>query len=69
MVVINKTGSAIPAKLGLSGFTTSAKAKVYRYSAAHAQEIVKRTSLALSHGHLEATYPARSITLLVLPQR
>ncbi len=69
MVVINKTGSAIPAKLGLSGFTAGGKAKVYRYSAAHAHDIVKRKSLGLSHGHLTATYPAGSITLLVLPHR
>ena len=69
MVVINKSGSAIPARLGLSGFAAAGKAKVYRYSAALPREIDKRKSLALRHRHLAATYPAGSITLLVLPHR
>ncbi|MFN8195440.1 MAG: glycoside hydrolase family 44 protein [Nocardioidaceae bacterium] len=69
VVVINKTGSAIPAKLALSSFAGGAKAKVWRYSAAHPRDIVRAGSVALSGGRLATTYPKSSITLLVLPAR
>jgi hypothetical protein len=69
MMVINKTGSAIGAPLRLRGFAAGARARVFRYSAAHAHEIVRRAAVPLAGGRLTTTYPPSSITLLVLPHR
>jgi hypothetical protein len=69
MMVINKTGSAIRAPIRLRHFAAGHRARVFRYSAAHLHEIVRGTAVAVNHGRLTATYPASSITLLVLPRR
>jgi hypothetical protein len=69
MMVINKTSSSIRTPIALRHFTPGGKARVYRYSAAHLHQIVQGTAVAVSAGRLTTTYPASSITLLVLPRR
>lgn len=69
LMVINKTGAAIPAKLVLQHFSAKQKVQVYRYSAGDLKQIVRRKALTLSGNRVSATYPGSSITLLVLPQR
>ncbi|MCB0906836.1 MAG: glycoside hydrolase family 44 protein [Nocardioidaceae bacterium] len=69
LMVINKTGAAITAKLVLRHFSARAKAQVWRYSAAAPKDIVRRKAVTLTGSRATATYPASSITLLVLPHR
>jgi hypothetical protein len=69
MMVINKTGSAIRSAVRLRHFRGAHKARVFRYSSAHLQRIVKAARVAVRHRRLTTTYPASSITLLVLPHR
>jgi hypothetical protein len=69
VMVINKTGTSIRAPLLLRHAAAARKARVFRYSSAHLHSIVRGPAVAVDHGHLTTTYPASSITLLVLPRR
>ncbi|MGC4111680.1 MAG: glycoside hydrolase family 44 protein [Nocardioides sp.] len=69
VMVVNKSGSAIQAPIRLRHVTAAHRAHVFRYSADHLHQIVKGASVRVAHGHLATTYPASSITLLVLPRR
>jgi hypothetical protein len=69
MMVINKTGSAIRSSMQVRSFSAGQSARVFRYSASHPHEIVRGTGIAVHRQSLTATYPASSITLLVLPRR
>jgi predicted esterase len=67
LVVINKTKTALSSQVNLGGFTTAANAIVYRYSAANLNAIVRQTDQAVSGGGFAASFPAESITLIVVP--
>jgi hypothetical protein len=67
-MVINKTGSSIRSPMLLRHFTAGGRASVFRYSSAHPHRIVHGTAIAVDGRRLVATYPASSITLLVLPR-
>jgi hypothetical protein len=68
VVVINKTNAALSATLGLDGFQPAgASAAVYRYSATNLQAITHAADQPLTAGGLSASFPAQSITLLVVP--
>lgn len=69
VMIINKTGGALPSTMSVAGFSAAAKAAVYRYSGAHAKSIVRGSALPVKSGRLSTTYPANSITLLVLPRK
>ncbi len=69
MMVINKTGSAIRSPIALRHFAAGPRAHVFRYSSADLHQIVRAPAVAADHGRLTTTYPAGSITLLVLPRR
>jgi hypothetical protein len=67
VVVINKTGSPLAASLSISGLSVSTSAQVYRYSAANLDAIERLADQPVSSAGLTATYPANSITLMVVP--
>jgi len=69
MMVINKTGSSTRSPLVLRHVAAGHRASVFRYSSAHLHKIVRGTPIAVNRGRLTTTYPAHSITLLVLPRR
>ena len=69
VMVINKTGSAIRSPIRLRHFAAGGKASVFRYSPTHLHTIVHGASIAVDGRRLTTTYPASSITLLVLPRR
>jgi hypothetical protein len=69
MMLINKTASSIRSTIALRHFAAGQRASLYRYSAAHLGTIAHGTSVSVTSGHLTTTYPAHSITLLVLPRR
>jgi hypothetical protein len=65
-MIINKTGDALTSSVGLSSFSPTAQARVYRYSAANLSAIVRQADQAVSASGFTATFPANSITLVVL---
>jgi hypothetical protein len=69
MMVINKTGSTIRSPILLRHFASGQSASVFRYSSAHLHKIVRGAAVAVDGRRLTTTYPADSITLLVLPRR
>jgi hypothetical protein len=66
IVVINKTANPQTSNLTLSNFNGTT-AQVYSYSAANLGQIVRGSDLAVTAGIVSTTYPAQSITLLVIP--
>lgn len=67
LMVVNKTGSALTSPLKVSNFTSSASsAQVFQYSGANLSSIRHLADAPLSVGTV--TYPANSITLLVIPR-
>ena len=69
VMVVNKTGASIRSPLRLQHFAAGRQANVYRYSSAHLHAIVHGAAVAVDHQRLTTTYPASSITLLVLRHR
>jgi hypothetical protein len=66
LMIINKTGGDLTSSVGLSGYSPAAKARVYRYSSANLNAIVRQADQTVSAGGFSATFPANSITLVVL---
>ena len=69
VMVINKTNHALASDLGLSGLTPAASAHLWRYSGSDLKHVQHLADAAVTSHSLHATYPASSITLLVLPSR
>jgi Glycoside hydrolase family 44 len=67
LLIINKSAASLTSQISLAGFTSSGPAQVYRYSAANAQQIAKQADQSVGSG-FSATFPAASITLMVLPK-
>ena len=67
IMVINKTKEALTSDLNLSGFSPGGSAQVYRYSATNPDQIVRGSDQAVPESGFTATYPAESITLVVVP--
>jgi hypothetical protein len=66
LMIINKTGGALTSSVGLSGFSPAAQARVYRYSSVNLNAIVRQADQSVSASGFSATFPANSITLVVL---
>ena len=67
LMIINKTSGALISTVTLSGFTPAATASVYRYSAANLSAIVHEPNQTIGASGFTATFPASSITLVVIP--
>ena len=67
LIIINKTGGDLTSTLGLSDFNAGSTAKVYRYSAANLNAIVRQADQPISASGFSTTYPANSITLIAIP--
>jgi glycosyl hydrolase family 44 len=68
LTVINKTGEDLTSTLSIAGFHCTGAAKRFTYSPADLTSIVRDDDLAVHRGGATATYPANSITTLVLPR-
>ncbi len=66
VMVLNKSGSDLTSGLALAGYTPGSTAQVYRYSNANKTAIIRQPDLAVSASGFTATYPANSLTLVVL---
>jgi hypothetical protein len=67
LIVINKTGTAQTSPVTLNGFTPATSAQVYRYSTANLNAIVAQPAQPIAPSGFSATFPANSITLVVIP--
>jgi len=67
LMIINKSGTALSAAATLAGFTPGATAHVFRYAQSDLTQIVRLADQPLSASGFTATFPANSITLLLLP--
>ncbi|MCB0214359.1 MAG: glycoside hydrolase family 44 protein [Anaerolineae bacterium] len=67
VMVINKTGGSLTGNVALANFTPSGPAQVYRYSASNLNAIVQAANQPVSAASFSSTFPANSLTLLVIP--
>jgi hypothetical protein len=67
LVIINKTGSTLTGNVSLAWFTPTGAAQVFRYSAANLNDIVQQANQPVSTSGFSASFPANSITLVVIP--
>ncbi len=67
VMVLNKTTSSASAPISVANFQAAGNAQVWQYSSADLTDIQHLSDLSVSGGSVTATFPARSITLLVLP--
>jgi hypothetical protein len=67
LMVINKTGQVLTSELSLANFSPASTARVYRYSSADLAAILHESDQAVTSAGFTATYPANSITLVILP--
>ena len=65
VLVANDTGSAITAPLSVANATLPASAQVWRWQPSSPGSIVHAADQAVSGGGFSASYPAKSLTLLV----
>ena len=69
VLVLNKTTGAISDTISLANFTPAGTAQVWQYSPANLAAIVRQTAdINVGGNSLTATFPAYSMTLLVIPQ-
>jgi len=66
-MVINKSQGPLTSTLTMAGVPPSALAELYRYSGANLTAIARDDDLLLMSGSVEVTFPAASISLLVIP--
>jgi hypothetical protein len=76
IVAINKTYGDLTSTLSLANLTASGNAKAYLYSAANLADIVAQPDVSVTPpasgstiSSLSTTFPAQSITVLILPQK
>ncbi|WFE37324.1 glycoside hydrolase family 44 protein [Micromonospora sp. WMMD998] len=67
LVVVNKSGDDLTSPVALTGVTASS-AEVYRYSAANLTGITREDDQPVTADGFTATFPANSVTHLVLPR-
>jgi hypothetical protein len=67
LMVINKTGLAQTGQVALAGFSPAPTAQVFRYSAANLGAVVPQSGQPVSTGGFSASFPANSVTLVIVP--
>ncbi|HKW98104.1 MAG TPA: glycoside hydrolase family 44 protein [Bryobacteraceae bacterium] len=67
LMAINKTAGDLTTQIALANFQPTSAAQVWNYSKANLAAIVRQPDLPVSPSGFNTTFPANSITLLVLP--
>jgi hypothetical protein len=67
LIIINKTASAHTGNVALANFTPAISAQVFRYSVANLNAIVQQSNQTVSPTGFSASFPANSITLIIIP--
>ncbi|CAN5607927.1 glycoside hydrolase family 44 protein [soil metagenome] len=68
VMVVNKVTSSASVRVNLSNFTPGSSASVWQISSATQTSISHPANVTVSGGQLNATVPAQSVTLYVIPQ-
>lgn len=68
VLVLNKTATPLTSSVSLANFTPAATAQVWQYSGANLRAILRQPDAAVSGNSVPATFPAFSMTLIVVPQ-
>jgi uncharacterized protein (TIGR03437 family) len=69
VLVLNKTANSITDSIGLANFTPAGTAQVWQFGPANLAAIVRQSpDIGATGSSLSATFPADSMTLLVIPQ-
>jgi len=69
VMVLNKTSAAIGDSIALANFSPAGSAQVWQYSSANLNAVVRQfPDAGVSGSGLSMSFPAQSITLLVIPQ-
>lgn len=69
LMVINKTSQEVTTQFSLNDFTPAGEAELYQYSAGDPNQIVQLPALSVTDTGFSATFPANSIThVVLLPQ-
>ena len=68
VLVLNKTATDLADTIGLANFTPAGTAQVWQYSGANLNAIVHNADIGVASSGLSLTFPAYSMTLLVIPQ-
>jgi hypothetical protein len=66
LMIINKTQRTLESTLSLDGFSPIGDAAVYRYSASSLAAIVREADMVVDADGFSASFPAESITLVVI---
>ncbi|MBN1174387.1 MAG: endoglucanase [Micromonosporaceae bacterium] len=69
LMVVNKTGDDLTSSVAVAGFSGTGAAQRFTYGPAELTSIVRGDDVTVDAEALTATFPANSVTLLVLPQR
>ena len=67
LLFINKNTGALTSTVTLNGFTPSSTAQVYSYSTNNLNVIVRQSDQVVTANGYTSTFPASSITLMVVP--
>ncbi|HMR65436.1 MAG TPA: glycoside hydrolase family 44 protein, partial [Anaerolineae bacterium] len=67
LMIINKSSNELTSQVNLAGFNPASSGQVYRYSATNLNAIVRQADQVSGPAGFTATFPAASITLIVLP--
>jgi hypothetical protein len=67
LMIVNKSAASLTSQVNLAGFASSGTAQLYRYSAANLNAIARQADQPVG-STISATFPASSITLMVLPK-
>jgi hypothetical protein len=67
VMVVNKTAGALDAPVSLGGFASGPSAQLYTYDGSNLSAIVRQPDQAITAGSLTTSFPANSISLLVIP--
>lgn len=69
LVVINKTDSDVTSQVSLGNVTPGAAVQLYRYASSNPSAITRQPDITLANNGFNATFPASSITTVVIPPR
>jgi hypothetical protein len=67
IMAVNKTSGALTSQVTIETFAAGTAAQVFRYSAANPSAVVRAPDQGVAGNRFTATFPASSITLLVVP--
>ena len=67
ILVLNKTTGDLSSSVGIANFTPAGPAQVWQYSQADLNAILRQPDAAVTGSTIDATFPAYSLTLFVVP--